>query len=322
MLNATAQCGLSAWNELAIYSYLVYRAGQKSKFALTEQIARGLRLDRKTVAKVLPALHNHRLVSKLDNGRWAANEPPEDKRGWFLMVKRSNTATWDWYKRFAGYWCYVTVHLEKDSMSPRQSAIFWKIYNWQQDNMAPVKKAWRTQTLIPYRTVLDAVSRLREMGLLDQFGRVTLDKSKHAKYWLDKPPKKKPPTTKTLREWFFDWWEDTAPHYFPNIEELGDRLDYYQEQLLAVGYTQKDILSYFDKLIDLLDGYFDPCEVFLQRGFWGLLARVEKTHEKNGFKYPNSLGLLKHETRSVARHLLRALKQDELYAWELPSPKQ
>jgi hypothetical protein len=117
LLNATPACGLATWNELAVYSYLVYRAGQKAKSAKPTQIARGLRLDRKAVMNVLPTLRGHGLVSTLDNGRWAANEPPEEKRGWFLMVKRPTTTTWPWHKRFAGYWSYITAFLGKDSRS-------------------------------------------------------------------------------------------------------------------------------------------------------------------------------------------------------------
>jgi hypothetical protein len=273
------------------------------------------------VAKILPALRDHGLVSDLGNKRWAAIEPPEDKRGWFLLVKKSNTSTWLWHKRFGGYWCYITAYLGKGSMSPRQSAIFWKIHNWEQGGLAPVKKSWRTQTLIPYRTVLHTIRRLQEMGLIDSFGKVTLDEDQH-KYWQDKPPTKKLTATTTLREWFLDWWDDRKPEFFGSIEDLGNRLDLYESQMLAAGYSQRDILDYFGTLTKCLDDYFDPIEKFLQMGFWELFKQVEQIHAKEGTKYPNSLGLLKYMTRSVRSHLLQSMHQDELYAWVLPSLKK
>lgn len=313
MLNATAECELPNWNHLAVYSFLVYRAGMQNKSARIERIAKWLRLHWQTVQLALDDLQRLGLVAPLENGRYIAQEPSSSQWSWFLTV--TNTDNWAWHKRFASYRYYVTKHIGADTLTPRESAILCKVHSWQESGLKINKKGFATQTLIAYRTVTAIFARLKARGLLDDQLRVAITEAQ-TRYWEDQHrPKTKP--TNSLRDWFAKAWGDIECEYFDSLDHMCHFLELSEESMLRAGYNRKEIRDYFRFVaVELLDKQPECIEVFLLRVFSRLFAAVERVHDTNRHLYPNSLGLLKYQSRGVCNDLMRNYNKDQLIGWE------
>ena len=295
MLSATKRCQLDNWNYLAVYSFLIYRAGQTNRSAKISRIATNLRISRESVRNSLAILTGRDLVEKLPNGRYAALEPSVEAWAWFEVKKTINTENWPWWQRFATFPYYVTA---KGGLSPRASATLWKIHSW---NTGPYPMTIKvgglvTQSLIARRSVIRHIKVLKAKGLLDASLRLTLTEDTK-RYWLDRnlPPKKtvKPEVRISLRSLVALWYEGRHPAIHQDYDVLNGRLDLFENAMKSYGFDQKQINEFWMAVVtEWLGGNLEHFEAFLLR-FATVLKFAQQTHETNGHPYPTCLGLLK-----------------------------
>jgi hypothetical protein len=338
VLLPTKQCQLT-FNELLLYSFLVYRAGTASPTVTQKRIAENLGLCKKTVRQSTATLEKLELAKKTNDGRWFAVEPT-DKWAWFIVIKNINTAGWDWHKRFASFQLYLCrpkrmmtsgndtspevqpqpgegngagaeeSQPRKGYLTPRENAVLWKIHSWNTGRMlmTVTHQGVATQLCLRREAVCRSIKALKAEGLLDDDLQATI-KDEHLGYWRDAPDKvrrnPKAEVPQSLRELVLGWFPAKRQMiFFPDRKSLGERMEQYEQAMRNAGYNSADMVGYWQTTtFQYCKGSARHLECFMQSGF-GMVFRVtEEIHAAKGQGYRNSLGLLRQKTEGVVRSI-------------------
>jgi hypothetical protein len=225
VLLATKSCQLK-FEDLLIYSFLMYRAGTTHPTVAQRRIADNLGFCRTTVRQSLRTLEELVLVGKTNEGRWYGVDPKE-KSAWFVTIKKVNTAGWQWYKRFASFRMCIprpkrmmppenhpspndgngqakpadsslpiggngtpSGTKAENCLTPRENAVLWKIHSWNTGRflMTVTHQGIATQLCLHRETVCRVIKQLKNKKLLDDDLQATIKDGQHH-YWLEAPKK-------------------------------------------------------------------------------------------------------------------------------------
>jgi len=350
VLLATKSCQLK-FEDLVVYSFLVYRAGTKHPAVAQRRIADNLGLCRTTVRRSLGRLEGLLLVKKTVDGRWHGLDPT-DKAGWFVTIKSVNTAGWEWHKRFASFRMLVARPKKKlpsrdrrpdpaaqaktggeeapatgtaeakdrrGCLTPRENAVLWKLHSWNVGRtlMVVTHQGLATQLRLNREAVCRALKQLKTKGLVDEDLQATV-KDGDGHYWLDAPRKlrrnPKAEASKSPAETVSGWFKPGGGElaYFQDMQRLRETLDGYEAVMREEGYNGADICHYWQTTaFTFCKGDRRYFECFIMKGFPTVFRAVTEIHAVKGAGYRNSLGLLKRKTEAVVREIKRRYERRE-----------
>ena len=196
-------------------------------------------------------------------------------------------------------------------LTPRENAVLWKIHSWNTGRvlMTVTHQGLATQLCLNREAVCRAIKRLKTKGLVDDNLQVTV-KDEDRDHWLDAPAKlrrnPKAETPKSLAELVIGWFKPNGGQlaYFTSVQNLGERLDRYEEVMREEGYNGADIHHYWQTTaFTFCKGDRRYFECFVLKAFSMVFRIVAEIHSLKGAGYRNSLGLLKKKTEGVIRSI-------------------
>jgi len=318
-----------SFNDRLVWSFLVYRLGQakgdSTKGAVRlNQIERGTGLDDRIIRSSLAELndlglaqwteHNTKAVERdgkshnRTDGKVVAIEGESSQ--WFRRRKDAKSVNYPWFRTFV----YFVMSLpSKGTLTARQNALYWVI------KFGPRQKqtyyaAWLG---VSRRTIQLNVNDLRDLGLLVPDSLTVSPQPPDL--WVSKVVKLKP-TKKWSLSKSFNFTDELEYSFYRSAAEINKSLDHRANQMVAAGYSTKDVFDIWQEAFGLLNskcGTVSSLEHFT-REFPEIFKVAESitrlNRESGSFNGVNSAGLLRLEISKAVKQM-QSCGASRLFLW-------
>jgi hypothetical protein len=316
-LAGTKDCPLS-FSDRLVWSFLVYRLGQAKGDAIKgavrlNQIERGTGLDDRIIRTSLAELvklglaqwteRDTRAVQRYGkshnriDGKVVAIEG--DSSQWLHRRKDVKSVTYPWWKSAV----YFPISLpKKGTLTARQNALYWAI-KFRPRQKQTYYAAWLG---VSRRTVQQNVNDLRDLKLLVPDS-LTVSRQP-PDLWVSNVVKLKP-TKKWKLSKTFSFTDEDNYSFYKSAADICEILDHRADQMVAAGYSTKDVFDIWHYAFDLLKskcGTLCSLEHFIREfpGIFKVAESITRLNRDSGsFNGVNSAGLLRVEISKAVKQI-------------------
>jgi|GEM_PF-3605721 len=297
--------------ERLVYSHLVSKIRHgKSQFAKNIAVHTGL--DRASVvAASLGVLESHGLVEK-SKGCWRALQPTGATEAWFVPRKSESDK---WHERLA----YFPISMpNRSKLMTRCAVVYWFLVsvanNQRRQNITGIANCLS----IGWATAARSVKQLQKMGLISSNLRPT--KVQQDDLWREGRKRKKQQTKPAVVD-NYRMSSLFKPQFsleaFKERSIFDEHVDRIGTKMRRAGYSEDEIGEYIRETQSSFTPVLrnESMSWFLRASMETLFAQAERETEKNRmrnrFQGKNSLGMLKHLTKSFVARINKAHERFE-----------
>lgn len=309
-LTFNKDCPLS-FSERLVYSHLVSKI-RHGKSQTAKSIAAHTGLHRgSVVASSLDVLEAHGLAEK-SKGCWTALRPTGATEAWFVPRKSRSDK---WHERLA----YFPMSMpNRSKLTTRCAVVYWFLVSVANNRRGQNITGIANCLSIGWATAARSVKQLQELGLIS--GSLRPTKVQQNDLWREGRKRR----TKETKAAVVDNYRMSSlfkPQFsleaFKERSFLDEHVDRIGTKMRRAGYSEDEISEYIRET----QASFTPVlrnesmSWFLRASMETLFAQAERETEKNRmrnrFQGKNSLGMLKHLTKSFVARINKAHERFE-----------